>query len=378
MKFYRSILLTPLFLWVVGGSGTAGACERIEACDLRSFMTKAQFDDFRRDLALRRKSRSTRTAASNPPEVESPVLGGFQMRQIPARPPGTMAPPSDTSLIFLLRKNFADVSLLSHPSPTAKAAGAEFNFTRDNIAKDTTFAGTGLVAIAYSYLNGDIYHPFIGITIAPYLAFNKELHSNKVANNVDTKTLGISGEIGFTNPVFAGSDYVRGRAAATNDDILGFTTVNATVEWLPTYAWVAGSIPGTYINFNFMPEAKLQYDSTTARGRFIRFSGRSESLRVGPELNLQYRFLGPDGIAYDLIRRFSGNLTYHWWTELFSGRSGSWFTTSLTYNLDEEGHLGLTAAYKRGSDEITGANFDLYKLTLSAKLCTEVFSRNSC
>ena len=83
-------------------------------------------------------------------------------------------------------------------------------------------------------------------------------------------------------------------------------------------------------------------------------------------------------VAYDLLRRFSGNLTYHWWTELYTGRTGSWFNTSLTYNLDEEGHLGLTASYKRGSDEATGAAFDLYKLTLSAKLCTELLSKASC
>lgn len=64
-------------------------------------------------------------------------------------------------------------------------------------------------------------------------------------------------------------------------------------------------------------------------------------------------------------------------SEIYTGRTGSWFNTSLTYNLDEEGRLGLTAAYKRGSDEVTNAAFDLYKLTLSAKLCTEVFSKTA-
>jgi hypothetical protein len=372
------VLATMPLLLAACGSDIATACERIQSCDLSKYMTKSQFAEFKRTLVQAKQKQAIRIADSNPREVESPVLGGFQTRTIPPRPPGTKPPPSDTSLMFLLRKDFADVSLLSAPTPTAKASGAEFSYTRDNVAKDTTFAGTGLVAVAYSYLNGDIHDPFIGVTVAPYVSFNRELHSNKVSNNVDTKTLGISGEVGFQNAVFDGSDYVRGRAAAVSDDILGSTNVSTTVEWLPTYAWVAGSVPGTYLNFNFMPEMKLQYDNTTAAGKTMRFSGQSEALRIGPEVNLQYRFYGPDGAAYDLLRRFSGNLTYHWWSELYSGRSESWFNTSLTYNLDEEGHIGLTTSYKRGSDENTGAAFDLYKVTLSAKLCTELFSKTSC
>jgi hypothetical protein len=50
----------------------------------------------------------------------------------------------------------------------------------------------------------------------------------------------------------------------------------------------------------------------------------------------------------------------------------------MTYRLDEEGHLGLKFAYNRGRKEETGAAFDLYKVTLAAKLCTDVFSKASC
>jgi hypothetical protein len=355
------------------------ACERIESCDLRQFMTKAQFDDFRRKLAAGKRVHAQSVAGSNPREVvDSPILGGFQPSVLRPRPPGTIPPPPDTSFTFFLRKDFEDIGLLGKPTPTAKAGGAEFTYTRDNIAKDTTFAGTGTVAVAYNYLNGDIYDRFIGISIAPYFSFNREIHSRKLDDNVDTKTLGIAGEIGFQNSIFDGSDYVRGRTAAVSDDIVGSTNVSATVEWLPTYAWLAGTVPGTYLNFNFMPELKAQYDSTTAADKTLAFSGGREALRIGPEVNMLFKMSAPDGPFPDILRRFTGAVTYHWWTETYSSRTGSWLDTSLTYNLDEEGHIGLKASYKRGSSEETGAKFDLYKLSLSAKLCTEVFSKKSC
>lgn len=376
MKLSASIIAGTMLVPLA--AGTSSACERIESCDLRKYMTKAQFDQFRRGLEADKKKQVQRIAGSNPPEVESPVLGGFQPSVWRPRPKGTVPPPPDQSLIFLLRKDFEDIGLLSRPTPTAKAGGAEFSYTRDNVARDTTFAGTGTIAVAYNYLNGDIYDRFIGITVSPYVSWNRELHSKKIDDNVDTKTLGIAGEVGFQNGIFDGSDYVRGRAAGISDDILGSTNVSATLEWLPTYAWLAGSVPGTYLNFNFMPEVKVQYDRTTAAGKVLAFSGRNEALRIGPELNLQFRVYAPDGAVYDLLRRFSGNVTYHWWTEAYSSRTNSWLDASLTYNLDEAGHVGVKASYKRGRSEETGALFDLYKLSLSAKLCTEVFSRNAC
>ena len=369
------------------GFGTANAaCVEKSNCDLREYMSDAEFQAFKKSLVAKKKTVEAKVSVRRHSvrvrtvEPDWPVVGGFQPREIPIEPhPGQPAAVPSTALNLYLRKDFADVSLFDDPTPTASASGAEFSYSRDSIVKDSTYTGTGLVALAYRYLPEDpTQNRFVGWTIAPYFAFNRELHSRKLDDNVDTKTIGLSAEIGFQNPAFVGADYFRVRANAIRDDILMSTNVNATFEWAPTYAWVAGTIPGTLVNFNLMPSTKVQYDSTTAAGKVIAFSGRAESLRVGPEATLILKYYGPPGNVADFFRQFSGNVTYHWWNELYSGRSGSWLDTSLIYNIDPEGHIGLKFAYKRGESEETGAKFDLYKITLAAKFCADLVSKTSC
>jgi hypothetical protein len=365
-------------------SASAWACGDIASCDLRKYMTSTEFEAFRKTLAAKRRPMQARAQvaqlpSSRPPIPDWPVVGGFEPRRFPIdRPRGVEPLRPSSALQLFLRKDFADVSLFSKPISTADAAGAEFSYSRDNIIRDSTFTGTGLVALAYRYNSEDRFDPFVGWTIAPYVSFNRELHSRKIDDNVDTKAFGISGETGYQNPLFVGADYFRGRLAAVSDDIRLSTNVSGTFEWIPTYAWVGGTLPGTYVNFSFRPEAKVQYDSTTESGKTLIFSGRREALRAGPEAHLLLKFYGPPGPVYDGLRQFSANVTYHWWTEVYSGRRESWLDSSLTYNIDPDGHIGIKLSYKRGQDEETGAKMDLYKVTLAAKLCADLFSRTTC
>jgi hypothetical protein len=361
------------------------ACEfnEMKSCNLTEYASPSEFEALKQYLRDFKKKRERRRAGPDraPPK---PSLGAMAkstkappVAETPFNP--NVAPEPTTSLKFFLRKDFADVSLFASPQPDAAASGAEFSFARDNIAKDSTWAGSGLVAVAYSYLVEDISSPFVGWTIAPYASFNREIHSSKISDNVDTSTLGISGEVGWRNPVFTkGKDYVRARFSAVRDEVLNSTNASGTLEWLPTYAWFAGTIPGTLLVYNFTPEGMVQYDSTTTAGKTLLFSGRQESLRVGPEAVLWMSVYDPAGQLPDFLHRVTANITYHWWTELYSGRNDSWLDASMTYRLDEEGHLGLKFAYNRGRKEETGAPFDLYKVTLAAKLCTDVFSKTSC
>jgi hypothetical protein len=362
----------------------AHSCEKneIKSCDLTKYAEPSEFEALKQYLRDFKKSKKIKTVSSQPVRPPEPLNALAKASKAPKadKPfnPNT-APEPTTSLKFILRKDFADVNLFAAPASNAAASGAEFSYTRDNIKKDTTWAGTGLVAVAYNYFVEDIHSPFIGWTIAPYVSFNREIHSNKVTDNVDTHTLGISGEVGWRNPIFPNkADYVRGRFAAVQDDILNSTNASGTLEWLPTYTWFAGGVPGTSVVYNFTPEGKVQYDSTTTKDKILMFSGRQEALRIGPEATLWLGIYNPSGTLPDYLTRFTANVTYHWWTELYSGRTDSWLDASLSYRLDEEGHLALKFGYRHGRSEDTGALFDLYKVTLAAKLCTDVFSKQSC
>ena len=54
--------------------------------------------------------------------------------------------------------------------------------------------------------------------------------------------------------------------------------------------------------------------------------------------------------------------------EVFSSRLLPYASANLTYNLDNEGHLGLNAQYTKGSDPQLGTLDDKFTIGLTGKL----------
>ena len=201
--------------------------------------------------------------------------------------PQTASPRSD--FVWLVRKDLADVGLFSKPTANADAEGAELSWSRNNITRDTIWQVDGLFAVAYSYVNQD-YSPFIGITVAPYLKVNRELHSALSAadNNADTITVGGSGEIGFNMPK-RGANYFRAHWSETEDHIANARLSQAGLEWIPTYLRLHRQIPGTYVTYNLNPELRVDYDRRSDGLMPVGFSGLNQSLRVGPQIKFLAR-----------------------------------------------------------------------------------------
>lgn len=287
------------------------------------------------------------------------------------------------NLRFYLRKDFEDITLFSGPALTSSddAVGASLSYTYDQLARDSTLSAEGIVAVSYSYINQSVYEPFKGFAIGPYFGITREVHSSKISDNVDVKTFGVSGEVGWRNPIFTSrSDYIRGSLAAKRDDIAGTDIAHGKLEWLPTWLWDGRKIAlGSFgLIYNFTPEFLAQYDRVSDVTKTIAFSGQREALRVGPEAVLWLKLESPNGLLKDLFQSTSGRIVYHSWIETYSGRSGSWLDTSLVHNLDPDGLVALTLSYRRGQNEDTGVRTDLYKVALSAKLCADVFSKDPC
>lgn len=293
----------------------------------------------------------------------------------------TPAPVPTTSFQVLLRKDFSDVGLFSRPTPNSKAEGASISWSHDRIANDRIWAIDGLVAVYYSYMTNDYDSPLVGVAIGPYVKADKQFHSNPKVNDTDVVTFGGSGEIGIHNALgLRGVDYFRARWALTDDNVANRRTDQITGEWMPTYLRSNAQIPGTLLRYNFRPSLKVQYDQV-GNGKLSPFSGEQRALRIGPEATL---LLGAIDVPTDpeswfaLLANVSGKVTYHWWTETYSGRQSSWLTSSLTYNLDRSGNLGLTFSYRNGLNEETGKKTDLFKISLNAKLCQELPSNVPC
>jgi hypothetical protein len=72
--------------------------------------------------------------------------------------------------------------------------------------------------------------------------------------------------------------------------------------------------------------------------------------------------------GYGFLSSLHGQTTVSWLTSSFDGRSYGYFNSSLTFNLDPEGYVGLSGSYTRGRSEDTGRNQDIWKLSLTGKL----------
>jgi hypothetical protein len=284
--------------------------------------------------------------------------------------PQSFAQSNKEPFTWFLRKDVPDISLFSGITPAAGAAGAQGSFTWDRIADDRIWAAYGIGGVSWRVLSGD--YPssdrttLIGFFIAPYVGLNKVTHSNRklTAKNLDTTLGGVKAEVGFAN-LLGGHHYFRAGGGVVTDDINDTTAAAFSFEWIPVYRGFENTI--FYgLRYTFQPSLKVQYDATTDEKQPLLFSNRPEALRVGPELSFKL-------VPIEEVRktqwygRFNVNLTYHSYYETYSGRSLSWFDGSITYNIDSEGHFGLTTSYRNGADENTGKDTDIFVVSLSGK-----------
>lgn len=297
----------------------------------------------RKDPARRELTKKNNSTSATVPQVQAVRAAPTQMNadSTNSKDSTDSTDSTDSSFKLLLRKDFSDIYLFTNVTQDDQAEGAGLSWTRNNVNQDTVWAVDGMLALAYSYLSSSYGSPIIGASIAPYLKVDKEVHSNPTNDDVDILTAGGSGEIGFQNPLgLRGADYFRIRWGATEDHVMGTRTAQTTGEWIPTYLRLRGEIPSTRLNINFRPELKVQYDTQNEGQLPLAFSGQQRALRVGPEATLLLNVLTsgltlPSWLA--TLSSFTGKITYHWWTETYSGRSSSWLTASLIYNLDKDG-----------------------------------------
>lgn len=274
----------------------------------------------------------------------------------------------------ILRQDFTDVWLFGKDpgaaDAVAAAKGATFNYTSDAIAHNDSWAVHGMAALVFNY-DGDYgaagLPGVLGLAFAPYVTIDRLKNSSPklVKSDSDTITAGGSGEIGLD--MLGGQHYFRARGAAVSDKIADTTSGNAVLEWIPVYPkTIIGSpsaIPLPYpIIYRFSPELKARYDALPSK---TNPAVKEYSWRAGPQATLVYQLFQRAPVP-DFLRRLHGQTSYIWLAS-DDGRYYRWFETSLTYNIDDAGHIGLTGSYKKGDVEDTAKSVDIYSLGLSVK-----------
>jgi hypothetical protein len=324
-----------------------------------------------------RKKKLDRAAALSPPAASKAKVA-VNDRPVPPPTPAAFVP----NVYPLLRNSFTDVWLFDKHdknkgvSEVSDAEGAQLSFADDRVALNRAWTANAMGAVVFQYLHDrypkDGSFNFIGLSVAPYVQIERLTNSNPKAavNNIDQITFGGSAEVGFDwGP---GANYFRIRGAGVEDRVAGSSSGSAIAEWIPVVDGILNSpveFAGVPVSFQFNPELKARYDEIVVND----ITGAKQYLfRTGAQASLKYRAIAdaiPDSLkGIGFLSSLHGETTVSWLTSSFDGRSYGYFKSSLTYNIDPEGYVGLSGSYTKGRSEDTGRRQDIWTLGLTAKL----------
>jgi len=219
---------------------------------------------------------------------------------------------------------------------------------------------------------GDGDSGFFEKSIAVYAQVNSSYNSSvKLASkNSDTRTAGLAGEIAYLHG--GNFEVVRLTPNVVQDAIKDTTAVAIMGQYIPAWItipgiWHATPIPGWYVTYQFNPALNVQYASTTDSKKPLLFSGKDQSLRVGPNLDL---IVSPFGTGTEWLSRIALHETFHPWYEVYSSNTSMhyWWANSITYNLTADGNFAVGLSYNRGRDENSGTLTNQYIVSLSGKI----------
>jgi hypothetical protein len=219
---------------------------------------------------------------------------------------------------------------------------------------------------------------FVEKSVAVYAQINSDYNSNATLakkNNVDARTAGLSGEVAYLN----GLDYnvLRVTPNVVFDNIKNTTAGAVMIQYVPVWMsipwlWTDYEIyPNVY--FQFDPTLDLQYASAMERSQPLQFSGKDQSLRIGPELTV---LLSPFGKNIsNPLANISLTETFHPWYEAYNGRGSYWWSNGVVYtfptpksNDTQYVQAAVAFTYNRGLDENSGTMTNQYLLSLTGKL----------
>jgi len=317
------------------------------------------------------------TTTSNPPKAATGAVNTTPAPALAAKSaakaPTTTTPAASTvfgncgGLTAVLRRSWTDIDFASCPQNVKDATGALLSYSYDKVLNNTSWTANGTAAVIYtvpqSVLSTGIYGTLDQITNSSAVQAKK--------SNIDSNAYGGFLEFVDTNgsyPYWA--NYLQIRGGGADDNVKKTTNANITAVWIPVYASSDIHIHQPFQPFDgwpglirIDPELLVQYADVTGPKQTLSFNNESEALRIGPQVALNF-YPGTS----EILSHFVASVIYHWAYETYSEHPITWFQSILTYNLDTEGHLGLSGSYQRGQDENTGVFSNVYLVSLTGKL----------
>jgi hypothetical protein len=331
-----------------------------------------------------------------------PALSGRAASGVAARGPArtALAATSPTAAIepppkiihkgtLVIRRDLDDLGGWSRLSKLQDATGAQFSWTDDRVTGNQVWVAQGLVGYRFASwqtpsLDAYLQNSVLGV----YALFDRAVNTKRTGEDKGDLSLGLASQTAFAN-VFNATHYFNGRGGWTTDFYGNDKSWFVGLDYQPvgnprgdgrdTFFSYLGTplAAGPWFFFTLSPKFRTEYraniDESVPQAMLDPiFSVRREAFRYGPWV--QAMLAGNNaGFADvpDWIRRLTLQATYGWYFDALSPLRYKHLYTSLTYNLDAAGYVGVTVSYQRGQKETTGATEEIAKIALSVKYGSE-------
>jgi hypothetical protein len=296
-------------------------------------------------------------------DPSTPILGNSE--------PTKLDTTCESGWKFFLRGSAENIGAFDCPKDLKSASGAQFGYSRDNEAMNTSWSAKGVAALAYAWRNTNSYAtPYVaGMAFSPWVSFNRVTDSKQSlkSKEVDLLSYGATGEIAI-GELLGGVQYFRGKEQLNSDFEGTAKSWSTTAEWQPVTALFSSSNRlGPYLLWEIDPIARGIYTSRRNGSTDPIFTNSDEVFRVGSIIALNISLVPDISGVPKWLQSSSFNTSYEWLRNTNSGETYRLYNATLYFAIDPTSNLGLQVNYQRGELEETGQKVDLLTAGLAAK-----------
>lgn len=300
-------------------------------------------------------------------EPHAPIVGPLE------------APPLDESCAagwkLFLRGASEEIRTFDCPKDFKSASGAQFGFSRDGAAGNTSWSMKGIATLSYIWRseekNKDKGTYLAGYSFGPMASFNRLTNSlqSLKSKEIDVLSYGGMGEI-VVGRFLGGTHALRGRAQINSDFEGTEKSWSGIAEWQPVYsrAFISSPFP---ITSQFMgqvdPMLRVVYSSRRNGSLDPIFTDRDEAVRLGPVVALRFYPTQSNFLIPKWLQDASVTGTLSWLEDAHTHQIYRYYTSAFNLPLDPSGHLGLQLSYQYGAVEATGQKVNSITAGLGAK-----------
>jgi hypothetical protein len=267
---------------------------------------------------------------------------------------------------LLMRRTY-DERAISQATPFDGAQGALLSFTRDFENISDTWEAHGAIMYPVKVIDEGYVTPVAGIAslyAMPSITFDRISNNTDETKEVDSLVARLGVELGVKKIGPPVQFFRAGLAYATDFDLeSGVAAVE--FDWEPVWSILgigtSQPVPLLPLTYRLRTILHAKYGRVTATGNKD-LEKHDDFFRYGPKIQLE---LFP---ALPELDRLSVLIKYEY-LEGSSGKPGhsDLFEVGMSYQLDDEGHLGLDLTYRNGDIPLTKESVDSLSFGLSVK-----------